>query len=237
MKKAQILLLALFCVIVVSQSVAQVFLPPFEGFSKKQPSYLTMENGEEIECTFKNFSYKKGLIEEIKIVNSREEKVKIESNDIKHMYIPPSDLAKLSADLSFITDADNWDNEDYEQEILERGYAYFEKVDVEVKKKNFILMMQMLNPSFSSKIKVYHDPYAAETMSIGVGAISAGGDDKSYYILVNGEKQAYKIEKKDYKDEFKNLFGDCQEVMDKYGEKPNWTEFAEALFMYSKECD
>ncbi|MEM1218552.1 MAG: hypothetical protein AAGH79_06555 [Bacteroidota bacterium] len=238
MKRVPFLLVALFCLTVASQSVAQVFLPPFEGFSKKKPSYLTMENGEEIECNFKKFSFKKGLIEEIKIVNSKEEKIKIEADNIKHMYIPPSGLAKLNADLGFITDADNWDNEEYEQEILGRGYAYFEKVDVQVKKKkNFVLMMQMLNPSFSSKIKVYHDPYAAETMSVGMGPISAGGDDKSYFILVNGEKRAYKMEKKDYDEKFKDLFGDCSAVMKKYGAKPKWSEFAEALHMYSTECN
>ena len=128
--------------------------------------------------------------------------------------------------------------EEYEQEILGRGYAYFEKVDVQVKKKkNFVLMMQLLNPSFSSKIKVYHDPYAAETMSVGVGPVSTGGDDKSYFIHVNGEDRAYKMEKKDYKEKFEELFGDCSAVMKKYGAKIKWSEFPEALHMYSTECN
>ncbi|MBK6821717.1 MAG: hypothetical protein IPG87_01465 [Saprospiraceae bacterium] len=83
----------------------------------------------------------------------------------------------------------------------------------------------MVNPGFSEKILVFHDPQAAETASVGIGGFTvAGGDDKSYFIKV-GEASAYKLKKKDYSDAFPALFNDCPEIIKQYGKKPVWTDF------------
>ena len=65
-----------------------------------------------------------------------------------------------------------------------------------VKKKKKVLLMQLLNPHFGAKVKVYHDPFANSTASVGVGGFTvAGGDEKSYYVQF-GEDTAFKLEKK-----------------------------------------
>ena len=94
-----------------------------------------------------------------------------------------------------------------------------------------VLLLQLLNPSFSSKIRVYSDPFAGETASVGIGGVKlAGGDEKSYYVKKE-DKPAYKLKKKDFKADFDALFKDCSDMkMDKV----KWSEFAEYVFKYNK---
>jgi len=93
--------------------------------------------------------------------------------------------------------------------------------------------MQVLNPTFSAKVKVYYDPFASETASIGVAGIKvAGGDAKSYYFKkANGA--AYKLTKNAYKKEFKEIWSDCPALIEKYGEDPKWTDFDKHVFEYT----
>ena len=53
---------------------------------------------------------------------------------------------------------------------------YFESAEARVeKKKTQVSMLQLLNPSFSSKIKVYDDPFSRKTTSLAVGSIKMAG--------------------------------------------------------------
>ena len=214
---------------------AQNFLPGFNGFSKKKTSYLHMEGGEIVKGNLNKLKYEKGLIEEVRIKDLNDKKVKIKPDNIEFMYLPPSGLAKLVNFSDFITDADQWNNDDLDQSLFKSGYAYFEKSEVRVKKKTNTLMVQLVNPSFCEKIKVFQDPYAKETASIGVGPLKAGGIAKSYYVK-KGNEVAIRLKKKNYEEEFKMFFGDCPALIEKYGAKPKWSEFAKHIYEYTKEC-
>ncbi|WP_103071040.1 hypothetical protein [Aquimarina sediminis] len=226
-------LLLLVCVNVSTH--AQNFLPGFNGFSKKKTSYLHMDGGEVIKGNLKKLKYEKGLIEEVKIRDLNDKKVKIKPDNISFMYLPPSGLAKLANFTDFITDADQWNNEDLDQNLFKSGYAYFEKSEVRVKKKTRALMVQLVNPSFCEKIKVFQDPYAKQTASIGIGPLKAGGISKSYYVK-KGDEVAIRLKKKHYDEEFKMFFGDCPALIEKYGDNPKWSEFAKHIYEYTKEC-
>ena len=63
----------------------------------------------------------------------------------------------------------------------------------------------------------------------------AGGEDKSFYVK-KGDGVAFRLYKKNYDKEFKNLFGDCPAVVKKYGEKIRWSEFEEAVAAHAAEC-
>ena len=79
---------------------------------------------------------------------------------------------------------------------------------------------------------MYHDPFAKETASLGIGGVSvAGGDAKSYYILT--KKVAYRLKKKTYDEEYKLLFKGCSAVLNN---QAKWSAFAEAIYTHSKEC-
>jgi len=219
---------------------AQTFTPAFEGFSRKKTTYITLKNGEEISCMVKKLFFKKGLIDDLKIVKASDgKKIKINPEDIDHMYIPPSNLAKLSQKMEAASDLNRIRDNELSSEYLDDGYLYMESSKVQVKKKKVqYCMLQVMNPTFSKKIKVYNDPFARKTAGIGVGGMTlAGGLDKSYYIKKEGEEIARKIEKKDYKRNMDELFSECPQVIEKYGENPKWSEFEKFIYDYSTMCE
>lgn len=229
MKITSVFAIAAFCFAATS-AFAQVFMPPAEGFSRQKTAYVTMEDGTEYAGTLERLQRKKGLISAVIITDSVSGKqMTLKPQDVRHMYLPPSGLDKFTRGLDFLNDATKWNRDDLDATRLRKGYVYFEKSEVELKKGKQTLLMQLLNPSFSGKVKVYHDPFAQETSSVGVGGITvAGGEDKSYYVKT-GSAPAIRLYKKNYEKEFKRLFGDCQAVMDKYGKKIRWSEIEAAV--------
>jgi len=217
---------------------AQKFSIPLEGFSRQKTAYLTMSDGTTFEGTLSGFKRTKGLIETVKMKDAKGEKLKIDPSDINYMYLAPSDLAKFGAALEQINNANNWDketNSTINSDLMKEGYVYFEKVPTKIKKKTEDLMLQLMNPSFSGKIKVYHDPFAKETMGVAVGGVTlAGGLDKSYYIRKEGDETAYRLFKNDYKDQFETLFGDCPEFMAKYSKSIKWSDLETHIYEYTE---
>ena len=216
---------------------AQRFSPALMGYSHKKTSYLTLDNGKEVKGTIKDLDWKKGLIEEVKLKDMNDKKVKIKPEQIDYMYLPPSGLAKAAATAEHMTDLKSMRNDDLDNDILDKGYVYMERSDVRIKKKTRTLMMQLVNPSFCNAIKVYDDPMAKEAMGVGIGGVNvAGGGAKSYFVKKAGDKVAFKLEKKNYKEEFKMVFGDCKEFMKEHGKDPRWSDFETHVFEYTKAC-
>jgi len=116
--------------------------------------------------------------------------------------------------------------------VINEGYGYFENTEVEFGGKAQTLMMQLVNPSSANKIKVYFDPMAMETMSVGIGPISTGGIDRSYYIKTS-EGPAFKISKANINKVFKDIFADCPSLLKEIGKKPTWKEFDEYVFKHA----
>ncbi len=219
------------------QAEAQKLLQPMDGFSKKKPAYITLKrDGKEKEYTIQNIKRKKGLIKEIIVKDKKKKKLTIMPEDVSNMFLPESGFNKFGREWGNAFDAQTWGDDGLQAEKrFKDGYAYFEYTEVMVKKKKRPLLMQLLNPSFSSKIRIYHDPLAKETMAPSVGGITvAGGDDKSLYVK-KGDKTAVRIKKKNYDKEFSNLYGDCKSFMKK--NKPKWKEFAKQVHAYTfKHC-
>ncbi len=221
-------------------SIAQTFAPAFNGVSKKKTTYITLKNGEEKEVIIKKLFFKKGLIDDLKVVEAGSEaKTKINPEDIDFMYVPPSAFAKLTQTLEAANDLTRIQDGELSSEHLDNGYLYMESSNVQIKKgKTQYCMLQLMNPTFSKKIKVYNDPFAGETASVGIGGLTvAGGLDKSYYIKKEGEDLARKIKKKDYKRDMTELFSECPAVIEKYGETPQWSEFEQFIYDYSTICE
>lgn len=231
-------ILTLCLLMVLSMDIsAQRFLVAFDRFSDNKPSYITLTDGTELVGEVKDIDRKKGLIEEITIRDESKTKHKLKPEQISHMYLPPSGFSSFVSNYAFLTDVKNWDNDAYDQAHIADGYAYFEQSEVILKKKKSVMLMQLLNPSFSSNMKVYHDPFARETMSIGVGPMTvAGGDDKSYFVKT-GNEPAYKLEKKDYRKRVKMVYKMCPNVLKELGDKPSWSDFEQHVYMTSQNCN
>jgi len=232
MKKIKIVLFALAFLGMFNFIQAQTFLPGTYKFSNKKVVHITLNDGTVLDGKIKNIDRKKGLIKSIKIKDLNGNKHKLMAGDIKHMYLAPSGWDNMNKKLSFMTDATKWDNDNYKKGLFEDGYVYFEQTEVAIGKKTRVLLMQLLNPSFSSKIKVYMDPWASETASIKIGGIKAvGGDAKSYYIK-KGDDLAFKLKKKEFKKEFATIFSGCEQLQNREL-KPNWRKFDSDIFEYN----
>lgn len=233
MKKLKLFGLLFFSAAAVS---AQSFAPALNGTSHSKTSYVTLTDGKTIEGTIKDLDRKKGLIEELKIVDLSGKKHKLKPEDVKYMYLPPTNFAKLNSAADQITTVNKWDDgNSVDKDIISKGYVYFEMIPVKIKKKTTPMLMQLLNPSFNAKVQVYDDPFAKETMSVGVGAFDvAGGDKKSYYIKYGDV--AYRIYKKNYDEEYKLIFKDCPALVEKLDAKAKWTDLAKHIYEFTNSC-
>lgn len=213
---------------------AQKLLRPFDAINRSKPSYIVLEDGTEITGEVGGVDRKKGLIEEIKIKTPNGKEV-IPMEKIKYAYFPQNGFDKLMKTVDFFQDATQWGRGIYDADRIKDGYALFEKSPVKRKKKEFTALLQLLNPHGCTDIKVYHDPLARETSGMAVGGVQVtGGKDKSYFVSVKGGG-AFRIEKKNYKDYFGQLFGKCSYIKKNYG-KAKWNEFEAALFGYEANC-
>jgi hypothetical protein len=231
-------LIAAFSLMLAMATTAQTFAPAFNGFSKKKPTYITLKDGTELTVNLKSLKYKKGLIDDLKIIDENGEKVKINPEEISHMYVPPSNIAKFNQMVDAATDVTKIADNELSSEHLKDGYLYMESSNVQIKKKKTqYCMLQLMNPAFSKMVKVYNDPYAAESASVGVGGMTvAGGLDKSYYIKIEGEDVAKRIKKKEYKKDMEEIFTKCPDVVSKYGADPSWSEFEQFIYEYTIKC-
>ncbi len=132
----QILIIFCFGIFMSGQLNAQQLLCPSYGFSHKKTSYITLQDGTEIQGNIKDIDREKGLIKFIKIKDGAGKKHKLKPEAVKHMYLPPSGLDKLSTAADFLTDTQKWNDDKLNQDLLNQGYVYFELADGKVKKKN-----------------------------------------------------------------------------------------------------
>lgn len=229
----------LFILLVFASKIlySQDFLDGSFSFSSDKASYITLNDGKEIVGLIDDIDRKKGLIEEITIIDAEKKKVKLKPEEVKHMYIPPSGFDKLGRLNKTITNSEKWDDDhSAHAQHIKDGYVYFETTDVWIKKKKMTLLLQILNPGFARNIKVFFDPYAGETASFGFGGIKvAGGDAKSYYVK-KGDDVAFRLHKKNYEEEFDKLFNDCPELKKHFTKDMEWESLEKHVFFHSEKC-
>ncbi len=236
MKKNILTVLVLF---LVSTVQAQDFVTSYDMFNAAKVSYFNLADGTKVEAKIDRVKRGKGgLIEEITVFkgNDKKNKTVLKAADIATMYLNPSGLDKMSKGLDKAYNINQWDKStNVDDKLIKEGYAYFESSDVVVKKETKKALLQLLNPHFCTKIKVYQDPFAAETTGLAVGGLQVtGGDDKSYYIKV-GTETATRVAKKNYRENFLTLFKDCKEFTSKW-DSPKWADITKHIFTYSETC-
>ncbi|WP_375444909.1 hypothetical protein [uncultured Fibrella sp.] len=210
---------------------AQQFLPPIERFSGSKPGYLILKTGEQVDFTLDDLDRKKGLIIRVEGKSLDGKKFKYEADQIQELGLNPSDFAKFASfsesTRSIAKIQRNKVNETGRNLVL----FYNERLDDQKREA----LLQLVNPGFDSQMRVYDDPFAAETMGVGFGGMQlTGGMDKSFYVKTNGK--VIRLKKKNYDELFRPLFDSCPAVMDKYGKSFAWRDFCYHVFMFDQEC-
>lgn len=196
------------------------FDPTYSSYSRKKPAYVTLKNGEKIEADIKDVDRKKGQINEVKLIKSDGEKIRIMADEITDLYMAPSGLEKMQQQSNFMNDATKWGKSDASK-YMDKGYTMYtnQMVSLKNKKDEAEFLMQVINPRFGQFIQVYSDPWAKQTASIGIGGMKlAGGIAKSYYIKKGDEKVLW-LTKKDFDEHFNSLFMDNDKFKAKYADK------------------
>ena len=228
-------LLSCFALVLASNFAtvsAQEFAEKTNNVSYSKPAYIYLENGDSLVGNLTKLGYRKGLIDEVKMkVNDKKQEVDV--NTIKVAYFPISAIGKLGNALEKATNLNKMQKTGVNEALIRDGYVLYEKSLAVVKGKTEPLLMQLLNPAFSNKIRVYADQFAAESASYGVGGMTlAGGDDLSYYIK-NGDAPAVKVRRKDFKEMVPTLFSDCPALAERLQQKFNWTDLPKYIFEHS----
>ncbi|RRB02826.1 hypothetical protein [Larkinella rosea] len=216
---------------IASSATAQQFLPPIERFSGSKPSYLITKTGERIEFTLDDLDRKKGLIIKVEGKTSDGKKFKYKAEELQELGLYPSDFAKFasfSESTSSIAKAQR--NKVGEST---RNLVIFYQEHLDDPKRD--VLVQLVNPGFDSKIKVYDDPFAAETTGVGLmGVQLTGGMDKSFYVKAGGK--VTRLKKKNYDDKFKELFESCPDMLTKFAKNDAWRDFCQHVFYFDQQC-
>jgi hypothetical protein len=146
---------------------------------------------------------KKQLVTEFVLKTKEGEKIEFTPEGVKMIYCKNTAVARLGA-LNSGT-LNRLDKQGYSKKKDTLVYESVKDADGK------IMLLQVINPCCDSKIKVYGNPSAGKTTSwTGFD----GGLDRSYYVSKKGQP-AFKLIKKEMREKFEMLFGDCPELKEK----------------------
>ena len=210
---------------------AQQFLPPVERFSSKKPGYLVLKTGERLDFLLDDLDRKKGLIIRVEGKTTDGKKFKYEADEIQELALSPSDFAKMAAFSESTRSVAKIQRSKTNEAGRELVLFFNERLDDQKREA----LLQLVNPGFESQIRVYDDPFAAETTGVGIGGFQlTGGMDKSFYVKSGG--RVIRLKKRNYDEMFRPLFDKCEPVMTKYGKNFAWRDFCYHVFMLDQEC-
>ncbi len=226
-------ILSLFIALLLSSAVAnaQNFLPAFQHFSGKKPSYLILESGERVDFTVRKIKRKKGLIKWVKVrtLNDRK-KAKYWASDVRELAVAPSNFAKMQAfrdGIESVMEKSKMNMSSYG----ELAHFYQETTT----KGGRTRLYQICNPGFDQKIRVYNDPRSKETSGVRAHGIKlTGGLDKSYYVKTGDA--FIKLHKRNYSRWYTEQFSDCEAMKTKYPKGGAWRDFNNHITFYDKNC-
>jgi hypothetical protein len=232
--KKQIYTAWAFLLIISSGASAQGFIKPVD-FPWSRDCRLTLNNGEQLRGVIQTAVFSGGSVRSFTVKLDQGEVQKYKAEDVKKLMIRFGDLAKIETIMESTTSIQELVETDF-NEIIEREYLIYEQALLPKKKDKFALL-QLLNPGFDGRIKVYENPTGQETGTMSVGDVTVTGGRESSYLVVKDGKKSMKVKKGKYKKAFPVLFGDCEEMMKMYrGQKVKFENMAYHVLHYEVVC-
>lgn len=193
------------------------FMTPLSSMTGS--AFVSMVNGDTLSGEIKNaMSGMNGIIS-FKIEKADGVGVKIKTADVKELKIKIDGLARMEMVANAEINLKKPENSNLDQ-IGTREYIIWQQV--KHYKKDKFLLLQLINPDFDSKVKVFALPSNGDSSS----------SDVSYYAVKEGI--TIKMNNKDYKKGgYAALFSDCPK-MDK--KKPKIEDFAQDILEYN-DCN
>lgn len=222
-------LLMLFNLIAQAQFFVQKL--PQNQILHNEKAYVVMNDGDTIHGRISATSIYTDRLKAFTIKNELG-KTKLKTLQIKTLAVIPSFTAKYE-DMPLLTTLKRASDESF-LEIVVTDWVIFERVQLTTKKEKYELM-QLVNPGFDSKIKVYAYRHAGEGGSLSVDNMKlTGGDDDSHYISVENARPILFRKGKYKKQALSVLYSNCKSLS---VEPLKWKEFATHIYTYNKECN
>jgi len=228
MKTERIFTIILSLIFVITISVKAQFVTPISNITGS--AEVTAVDGKIYNGNLKNAMFgPKGMMS-FKLRDDTGEDTKFKAGEVEQLKIKVDGLAKLEIISEQSSNIKKLANSNF-KEVVDRKFIYWQRVKFPDKDK--FILLQLLNPGFDDLLKVYEIPNAKTGETSIDGIAVSGNEAKAYYVVKKGE--TIKITKKKYKkQDFKLLFGDCQQIID--NNEPDFKYFAEHVFFYNELC-
>ena len=139
--------------------------------------------------------------------------------------------------------------------IMKLDYYVFYRV---ADKKGKPRMLQILNPGWDTKMRVYNDPKSNETagprelikkdetlrisngdeeVMLGLTVGLVGGLAKSFYVSKGEGGYSIYVQKSKYKKSYSTIFQDCSVLVENIKNDLQWDNFAGHVFEYETTCN
>jgi hypothetical protein len=238
MKETLIISLVTLGLLVTNTALGQGFVAEVgdEGFGALYGNacILKLESGEEIQGKFVGGIGSTNGLSKISIKLENGEKAKFVPEQVISLRIKASKLLKLNMVSESISSIKEMVNSDF-NEIVNREYIIFETA-LMAKKTGTYRLLQLLNPGFDNKIKVFAEP-SKKTGGLSMGGLQLTGGEARAYLFVKGIEKAVEVKKGSYPNNFEELYSDCPEMLSTFqGEKIKWDDVALHVFAYDQAC-
>jgi hypothetical protein len=219
---------ALVLLCICYSSNAQVFFTPVQKL--KGPAIVTTVAGKEVNGELVSAQFATRGVSSIKMIDSATGvETSYNAEDIKSVKVmvnKNSAMEKLGKQTKSLFGLRKGT-----ENLLVRDYIEFDQVKYP-EEKDKILLLELLNNDFSSKVQVYDHRVGAK-LNNGMSLWDKGEESLSYIIVVNGE--ASFVEKKKYKSlYFDKLFASCPELMAMPEKEVNFSDFAKHVSIFDK---
>lgn len=228
----RILTLALVLALLAGPVAATGFLPSVKGLPGWEARVITSE-GRVLDGVVVGSMMNWRGIRRITFKDLEGTRHRLEANDIRQIIVP---LDRPMARESLLFEATGTlvkaAKTDYRQ-IRDTAEMIFDTVPYPSADKRVLL--PLVNPAFSGRIRVYGLLNERE-WTHSVAGLRIWGDEPNAYVVVKDGGKAWTVEDDDYEDEFERLFGDCPEVMKQYDDDPDFDDMARHVLAYESLC-
>jgi len=195
---------------------------------------LTPKSGEPLTGKLAGGAYVNNGLSKVTIKLENGEKVKFAAEQIMSLHIQSSGMLKImmiSESAHSIMETAKTDFND----IVNREWIIFETALIP-KKADTYRLMQLLNPGFDSKIKVFAEP-GKKTGGLSVGGLNITGGEDRAFLFVKGGAKAFEVKKNGYAKNFEELYSDCPKMIETIkGDKIKWDDVAGHVLVYDRVC-
>lgn len=227
--------LSIILAIILNTANAQSFITPVSEFQTSDDCKIELVDGTVLKGKMGMVTLMNGNISSLSIKDEAGVKHKHKAAEIHRFYVKMGFLAKMDASSEASSSLMKMFKTDF-NEINNREYIIYEQALLP-KKKDKYRLLQLVNPGFDSRIKVYYNPTGNETSGVSLGDVQlSGGEEKSYLVEID-DKKSILVKKGKYKKLIAELYADCPDLIKVLGdEKIKFKNMAAHVYGYDQLC-